>query len=180
MISSFESLNHEATIMVPKVSLRRKPRVFLAEDDEDLRWLLCGILEKNGYEVHGAPSGHQLLRLLSSCTRGETPKPDILVMDVRMPNGGGLEVLLALRLAEWRQPVLMITGCGEDGTRERAAEYGATVVLDKPFEGAELLKMVQLLLERAADAEEDAEPITERAPILSGSLARLHNATQQQ
>ena len=116
-----------------------KPHVFLAEDDPDLRRMLASGLADAGFSVVSAGDGRALLRLLTAASRGEVPLPDALVMDIRMPHCSGLDVLGALRLADWRQPVVMITGFGDAHVHETAAQYGASVIVDKPAT-ADLIK----------------------------------------
>lgn len=154
---------------------RTRPLVFLAEDDTDLRRLLGDWLREAGYDVLLASTGHDMLKLLTAASRDEIPVPDAFVMDVRMPRCSGIEVLCALRLADWQQPAIMITGFGDPSLHQKAADYGASVILDKPIDAEDLVDMLDLLLRlahaevmkptRVADtAEDDREPVTLRCP----------------
>lgn len=125
---------------------RTRPLVFLAEDDADLRRLLSDALRDAGFDVLSASTGHEILALLSAAAQEEVPIPDALVMDVRMPRCSGLDVLSALRLADWQQPVIMITGFGDPSLHERAASYGASVILDKPVDTHDLVDVLDVLL----------------------------------
>lgn len=154
---------------------KTRPLVFLAEDDKELRCLLTSALRESGYDVITASTGHDMLKLLTAASRSEIPIPDVLVMDVRMPRCSGIDVLGALRLAEWRQPIVMITGFGDPELRARAARYGASVILDKPIDSDDLIDMVDSLLLRAdpaicsmdpADESLEAEPETVRCPTM--------------
>lgn len=126
------------------------PLVFLAEDDADLRRLLGAAFRSAGFDVLSAATGHEMLHLLRSATcnasDGTRRAPDAIVMDVRMPRCSGLDILSALRLAEWSQPVVMITAFGDPETHARAADYGAAVVLDKPFDSDDLVAVVDILV----------------------------------
>ncbi len=153
---------------------RKKPLVFLAEDDVDLRRMLSEALREGGFDVLSASTGHEMLRLLAAASREEVPVPDAFVMDVRMPRCSGIDVLSALRLADWQQPVVMITGFGDPSLHEKAAAYGASVILDKPVDPDDLLDMLDLLLRFAhaevmkakirGEEDEEPEPQTLRCP----------------
>jgi len=145
----------------------RAKRVFLAEDDDDLRDALEGLLGRRGFDVVAVASGHEMLRAMSAVARGERAEPDAILLDIRMGSGSGLDVLLALRLADWTQPVVMMTGYADPRTHERAAEYGAAVILDKPFDGEDLVRILQIVIAthpRGLDDDDDDEPPTLRSP----------------
>lgn len=119
------------------------PRLFLAEDDDDLRTLLSSSLRKHGYEVLAAASGAELLRHLSAVAAKALPRPDAIVMDVRMPGHTGLDLLLALRLAEWDVPIVLMTAFADATLHRRATDLGAKAVLDKPLSVPDLIAAVR-------------------------------------
>ena len=143
---------------------RARPVVFFAEDDRDLRRLLTDELRAAGYHTLSASTGHEMLKLLTAASREEIPTPDVLVMDVRMPRCGGLEVLTAIRLADWKQPVVMITGFGDPALHEKAAAYGATVILDKPIESEALVDMIDVLYSLSQLGAPEPLPPAEEPP----------------
>lgn len=115
-------------------SLRTRPaRVLLAEDDEEMRSLLAEELRRDGYEVLEARDGVEMELRLKSVRHCPLKAPDVIVMDVKMPGHSGLEILSALRQAQWTTPVVLITGFPEDGVVEQAKELQAEV-LGKPFD----------------------------------------------
>lgn len=118
-------------------------RLLLAEDDGDLRELFCRALRAADYTVLAASSGSAMLRIFSAVAKGELPPPDAIVMDVRMPEHSGLALLRALRLAEWRLPVLLVTGHPDEQIVERASAYGVAVVLAKPVSATSLRQAVR-------------------------------------
>lgn len=153
----------------PATSVRssHKPLVYLAEDDADLRRLVADALCGAGFQVLAASDGHEMLRLLSAASRGEIAAPDALVLDVRMPRCSGLDVLAALRLADWDQPIVVMTGFGDAVLHDQASSRGASVVLDKPFESDDLVRMLDILLLFSGQPEEDGcqEPPTLRCRL---------------
>lgn len=128
---------------------RSRPTVYLAEDDPDLRRILSEGLREGGFDVLAASDGRDMLRMLTAASRHEIVMPDAFVMDVRMPRCSGIDVLGALRLAEWRQPVVMITGFGDAQVHASAVDHGASVILDKPIDVDDLVSMLDVLLRLA-------------------------------
>lgn len=112
------------------------PQVLLAEDDVELRRLLCDVLRKKGYAVTEAKSGDDLLACLWERSHGEVPF-DLIVSDVRMPGLTGLEVLEGLRddfePSIGETPVIFITAFGDAAVHEEARQMRA-IVFDKPFD----------------------------------------------
>lgn len=164
--------------MTPATGSNRSPTgplVYFAEDDDELRHVIAEGLRRAGFEVVPASSGGEILRMLTSASRGEMRRPDVLVMDVRMPICSGLDVLGALRMSSWTQPIVLITGFGEPALHVRATERGASVVLDKPFDLQDLIGVLDLLLlfDRDEDQEEEdeSEAITLRYPRLTPDAA---------
>ena len=117
-----------------KVASTRPARVFLAEDDDEMRALLCGALRQDGYEVVEARDGGEMLEQVRIAYQNAEDAPDVIVMDVRMPKLSGLGLLSAIRRARWSTPVILITGFGDSVLHEQARSLGATVVFDKPFD----------------------------------------------
>jgi CheY-like chemotaxis protein len=125
----------------------RPLRVLLAEDDREMRRLLVVTLRKAGCEVTEAISGAQLWDAVSGGDlRNDAGRAiDLILSDVRMPGKSGLEVLRALRRASNATPVVLITGFGDAETHAEAARLGALAVFNKPFDMADLRRLVMPL-----------------------------------
>jgi len=126
---------------------RSAPRVLLAEDDEALRRMLAHVLRREGLIVDDVADGGSMLVRLAA-TYGSDQGPDLfdlIISDVRMPISSGLDVLRALREAEWNSPFILITAYGDEQTREIARAYDATLV-EKPLSLAKLRKIVSARL----------------------------------
>lgn len=108
-------------------------RIYLAEDDDDLRTLLVESLEACGHEVAWARNGDEMLSYLHGVALIPAARPDVVIMDVRMPTFSGLELLEAMRDADWDIPVVLVTGFGDADLHHEAERLGAVAVLDKPF-----------------------------------------------
>jgi DNA-binding response OmpR family regulator len=117
--------------------------VFLGEDDVELRALFAQALTRRGYDVSVAQDGRETLRHFSAVSRGDIPRPEVVVLDVRMPFYSGLELLQALQLAEWPIPVILMTGFGDERVHASARELGAFALLDKPLGAGKLVATIE-------------------------------------
>ena len=118
-------------------------RVLVVDDDDDIRRLVRTLLERAGATVHDAPNGRLGLRDFHSW------RPDLVVLDVAMPELDGWGVLERIRdLSD--VPVLMLTARGDELERVRGLQSGADDYVVKPFGRQELIARVEALLRRAA------------------------------
>jgi CheY-like chemotaxis protein len=124
-------------------------RILLAEDDPDMRQLVADALRADGHEVVELTDGGRLLVDIASRLKagGDGEALDLIVTDVRMPVCTGLQILEALRAANWHTPVILMTAFGDDATRRRAEALMA-VLFDKPFDVDDLRTAVANLLPR--------------------------------
>ena len=117
-----------------------RPRVLLAEDDDEMRSLLASALRKDGYDVRTCTNGINLLeRVAPSFPHGGTEDYALVVSDIRMPGLSGLEVLADLQGHRSAPPLILITAFGDEETHARAKRLGAVAVFDKPFQIDRLL-----------------------------------------
>ena len=129
---------------VPEERMRQQAaRVFLGEDDSEMRSLVAAALRRDGHEVIEAADGLDLLFWVESQQASALrARRDVVVTDVRMPGASGLEVLAALRHSQPTIPVVIVTGFGDADTHFTAHWLGASAVFDKPFDLAALRKTV--------------------------------------
>ena len=111
-------------------------RVFLAEDDVEMRRLIAAALRRDGHFVLEARDGPGLLLEIGHAYWGDLPDPTptVIVSDLRMPGRDGLAVLNGLRQYAWCPPFILITGFGDASVHDQAARLGAEAVFDKPFD----------------------------------------------
>ena len=119
-------------------------RVLVAEDDQRLRESLARVLTFEGYDVALAADGAAALNLI------EASEPDVVVLDVMMPNVDGLTACRRLRERGDRTPVLMLTARHEVGDRVAGLDAGADDYLVKPYALDELLARLRALLRRTS------------------------------
>lgn len=121
--------------------------MLLVDDDASVRRALERALVLHGFEVEAAASGADALRMLA------IRAPDVMVLDVSMPEVDGMEVCRRLRAAGDMTPVLMLTARDSVGDRVAGLDAGADDYLLKPFALDELLARLRALLRRAGPAE---------------------------
>src|SRR5580698_4038003 len=117
-------------------------RVLVAEDDPGLRSVLERGLREHGYVVDVTNDGAQALQYLN------TYDYEVAILDWRMPNVTGLEVIQRLRRQGSALPVLMLTARDAAGDRVTGLDEGADDYLIKPFDFAELLARIRALQRR--------------------------------
>jgi DNA-binding response OmpR family regulator len=124
-----------------------RPRILLAEDDDEMRTLLSQSLCDAGYEVEELANGLELMEHLSSyLVEGSRVDLDLIISDIRMPWVDGLEVLRAIGQCIGYPPVILITAFGDDAVHTEASRLGAAAIMDKPFDVEELLARVREMI----------------------------------
>lgn len=131
-------------------------RILVVEDERNLQEILEYNLRQAGHEVLPALRGQDGLRL------ARERRPDLVVLDLMLPDLPGTEVCKALRREPGTQhlPVLMLTARGEEIDRVVGFELGADDYVVKPFSTRELLLRIQALLRRSR-VEQEAAPRVE-------------------
>jgi CheY-like chemotaxis protein len=122
----------------------RLSRVVIAEDDEDMRDVLCELVSGLGVEVVPASSGGDLILLLT-----DDGPVDLLITDVRMPWMTGFQVALSARNSGLQIPIIIVTAFPDDALRAQVEHLGSAVLLAKPFRPEELLSLVRARLPQA-------------------------------
>jgi len=135
-------------------------RVLVVDDDDDIRGLVRTLLERSGVIVHEAGNGRDGMREFHA------HKPDLVVLDVSMPELDGWEMLERIRDMS-DVPVLMLTARGDELERVRGLQSGADDYVVKPFGKQELVARVQALLRRASLGASAEEPETYADSYLS-------------
>ena len=117
-------------------------RVLIIEDNPDLAYGLRNNLEIEGYEVEVAADGARGLE------RVRAARPELVILDLMLPEMDGFRVLRAMRAEELSMPVLILTARGEEADKVRGLKLGADDYVTKPFGLLELLARVEALLRR--------------------------------
>lgn len=119
-----------------------KRKILIADDDQDFIKLLFARLSASGYDVICAYDGMSVL------DKVRNERPDLLILDWKMPSGKGSAVLESLSegIHEKSIPVIVLSGLALEGLEERATQLGAKAMFRKPYDGKELVSTVRKLL----------------------------------
>ncbi len=149
--------------------------ILIVEDEAPLRRFLVPTLETQGYQVITATTASEGIAMARS------HNPDLVLLDLGLPDADGLSVLLQLR-AWSRRPVIIISARNQERDKVRALDQGADDYLTKPFGAAELLARIRVALRHAIQSP-NADPVfvmgglrvdLERREVsVDGSSARL-------
>lgn len=120
-------------------------RILVVEGDPTVAEVVVRYLERDGHHVECVGDGAEALR------RALTHRPDLVILDLMLPNMDGLQVCRRLR-ERWPVPVIMLAALGEDMDRVVGLETGADDYVTKPFSPRELALRVQSVLRRARGA----------------------------
>lgn len=121
-------------------------RILIAEDEPFIVESLSFLLKREGYDVQAVDTGSQALAALQASA------PDLLLLDIMLPETNGFDVLRRLRATETLStlPVMVLTAKGQEADRKRMQELGADDFVTKPFSNRDLLERVASLLREAA------------------------------
>lgn len=120
-------------------------KVLVAEDDAELRRLVCETLRSRGHAVQELSDGGRLLVALTQAhSSAGADTFDVLLADVQMPICTGLDIAETLHQTRFSKPVILMTAFSDAPTRARAARIGA-VMVDKPFDLDDLADQVAAL-----------------------------------
>jgi two-component system KDP operon response regulator KdpE len=139
-------------MMVEKSS--RKFRILVVDDERRMVGFIRLNLEQDGFEVVEAYNGTEALERLRDSL------PDLILLDVMMPDIDGFEVLRTIREVS-QVPVIMLTAKGEEDDKVKGLELGADDYITKPFSPRELVSRVRAVLRRGTSFEEDDQGVIE-------------------
>ncbi|HPC36530.1 MAG TPA: sigma-54 dependent transcriptional regulator [Candidatus Marinimicrobia bacterium] len=159
--------------------------ILIIEDSQDTRENIAELLIINGYKVHTAENGQTALRLI------KTQTPDCVILDIRLPDMTGHEILKQIQNEiESGLVVIIITAYGEVSMAVNAMKMGAYDYLEKPFENAVLLMVVKRGLEnqqvkreltrlrQILGADQDSEQIFGHSPAIKKVISQINSVAQ--
>ena len=129
------------------MQIGRKRRILLVEDEESITAPLSEALAREGFDTSVAGTAASALATAADM------RPDLVLLDVMLPDGSGFDVARELRRTS-RVPIIMLTARGEEADRVAGLELGADDYVVKPFSARELVARVRAVLRRVAEAGE--------------------------
>ncbi len=118
-------------------------RILVVEDEADLAVTYDRLLRRHGYRVVTAASRVEGLMAIASAP------PALVIADLRLPDGNGLDIIQAARAREPKIPVIVVTAFASRAASDAAMASGAAAFLAKPFPASALLRLVHDELERS-------------------------------
>jgi DNA-binding response OmpR family regulator len=134
-------------------------KLLLVDDDETLATLLRSLLAQHGYELAWADRPSKGMAMLAD-------EPELLLLDVMLPEQDGFALCQSLRESGERIPVIMLTAKGDDTDRIKGLNIGADDYLAKPFNYLELIARIEAVLRRQAPATAAADGLDHDRKIL--------------
>jgi two-component system nitrogen regulation response regulator NtrX len=128
-----------------------KPRILVIDDEAAIRDSLRMILEYEDYLFSGAASGQEAIAAV------QRERPDLVLLDIKMPGMDGMEVLRKLHALDETLPVVMISGHGTTATAVEAIRSGAVDFLDKPLSSERVIVTLQNALRQSELRSENRE-----------------------
>lgn len=125
--------------------MKELPRIYIVEDDEDIRELVLYALESRGYEAKGFESGAVFFDEVD-----KSGVPDLLLLDIMLPGDDGLTILKKLRTVNLYRnlPVIMLTAKSSEMDKVKGLDMGADDYVTKPFSITELISRINAILRR--------------------------------
>lgn len=121
-------------------------KILIADDEPSIVTAIEFLLRRSGYEVHVARDGKEALELV------EASSPDLVLLDVMMPQKSGYEVCRRIRERDdWRHiKIVMLSAKGRDAEVSKGLSMGANAYITKPFSTRELMEQIKGLLGQGA------------------------------
>ena len=142
----------------------KKSLILMVEDEEQVLNTNCRMLRRRGYDVRIAQTAAE------ACHQLEEYLPDLLILDIMLPDGNGLDICRRFREKTMR-PVLFLTGKSDIRDRVEGLQQGGDYYLTKPYNFDEFLAVIQMLLERQKRMEKKIkEKFQSSRQITIGSL----------
>ena len=133
-------------------------RILVVEDEAKIAWLVRDYLEHAGFEVVMSANGD------SALAQARRSRPDLVVLDLGLPDRDGLDVARTLRSLS-NVPIVMLTARGEETDRIVGLELGADDYVVKPFSPRELVARVRSVLRRATGSSDDGAEVVRVAGV---------------
>ena len=147
-----------------------REKVLVVEDEKGIAHFISTILSSNGYEPLQASTGSEAMTMISSHC------PDLVILDLGLPDLDGLNILRSLR--EWSSlPVVVVSARSHEHDKVEALDLGADDYLTKPFGTAELLARVRTAI-RHTRTTSDNDEIAQRGTYTVGELTIDYNKHQ--
>lgn len=102
-------------------------KILVIDDEEYTRWFLSKVLTEEGFDVQSASTGREALQKVPNSI------PDLVILDLRLPDMHGIEVLRTMKERKWKTKVVILTAYGTPQIEAEAKELGICAFISKPY-----------------------------------------------
>ncbi|BAZ43242.1 two component transcriptional regulator, winged helix family protein [Chondrocystis sp. NIES-4102] len=149
-----------------EAKLAPKNRILLIEDEDLIREMVVIALEEEGYEVHTASNGRAALNMLQNPDVSKSKlAPDLIILDLMLPEVNGLDICRLLRYQGDITPILVVSAKASETDRVLGLEVGADDYLTKPFSMRELVARCRALIRRQKYSSSNASSVQKYGDI---------------
>ncbi len=141
-------------------------RILVVDDEPNILATLAPLLRARGYDVQTAMNGHAAIEAV------DRDKPDLILLDLGLPDMDGVDVCRAIRVAQ-STPIVVLSARGAERDKVRALDVGADDYVTKPFGAEELLARVRAALRRADSSPLPTEPIVRGGLVIDRERFRV-------
>jgi two-component system KDP operon response regulator KdpE len=142
------------------------PRILIVDDEPNILGTLAPLLVSRGYEVFTAMNGRAAIEA------ADRDKPDLIVLDLGLPDIDGVEVCRRIR-ASLGVPIVVLSARGAEADKVRALDVGADDYVTKPFGAEELLARIRAALRRSDGPTPPSEPIVRGGLVIDRERFRV-------
>ena len=142
------------------------PRILIVDDEPNILATLAPLLRTRGYETQTAMNGQ------AAVTAADRDKPDLIVLDLGLPDADGVEVCRTIREAS-NVPIVVLTARGAECDKVRALDSGADDYVTKPFATEEFLARIRAALRRSDAPSPHSEPIVRGTLVIDRERYRV-------
>lgn len=142
-------------------------KIYLLEDDDNIRKLVCYALSRENFEVKGFAAPAEFWN------EYKKEKPDLILLDIMLPDEDGLSILKKIRVSDNRTAVIMLTAKDSEFDKVTGLDLGADDYISKPFGMSELISRVNAVLRRVSSDNEKIYRIGELAVYPERRVAEL-------
>ena len=135
-------------------SVIKSDKVLIVDDMEEVRWALSNVVRQSGFTPILAENGASALRLT------ECEAPDVVLLDVGLPDMNGFDVLDRLRIMHQSVPVIMVTGNGNIEDAKQALRANAFDYVAKPFLNTDIVNILKRALEKRSKLTFKSAPVS--------------------
>lgn len=155
-------------LILGMIALMTNEKILIVEDERAVARGLDYGLSSEGFAVSWAATGQQALEIIRE-------EPDLIILDIRLPDISGFDLCRQLRAGDYRQPILMLTALDDEVDKVLGLELGADDYMVKPYGMRELISRVRAMLRRAYGdlAPATAERLSFGDVVIDGEQRRV-------